>query len=197
MSKGKNIQNTIVKNILRGSFTATVWIFELLINMGIMTMEAFLNPSLYKEPVYFSFESIDTKNSRKKAKNKPSEIAIRQSIWRLKKAGFVEKKGNFFFLTEKGKKLAGYILSRKKIFDKKWDGKFRIVIFDIPEKSRKDRNWLRQELYFLKYRKLQESVFIGKHPLPQDLIKDIKQKKMGNFVNYILADKIYKNIFDK
>ncbi len=189
-----------MKNILGNSITATVWIFELLINMGILTMEVFLNPSLYKEPAYFSFESgkSDSANKSKKSnRKKPSEISIRQSLWRLRKAGFVEKKGNNFLFTKKGKVIADYILKRKEIVDKKWDGKYRLVIFDIPEKNKKIRDWLRQELYFIGYKKLQESVLAGKHPLPADLIDDIKKNKIGNFVNYVLADKIYKNIFDK
>ncbi len=199
MGRKAKAQHTITRNILKGSFTATVWIFELLMNMGILTMEAFLNPSLYKEPAYFSFESVGAENgkNKKNKKKKPSKFSIKQSLWRLKKAGFVEKKEKNYFLTEKGKQLANYILARKKIFARKWDGKFRIVIFDIPEKNCKDRDWLRQEIYLIGYKKLQESVMIGEKPLPEDLIRNIKQRKIGNFVNYILAEKVYKNIIGK
>ncbi len=199
MKKKSKIQYLIVRNILNGSLTATVWIFELFINMGILTAEVFLNPSLHKEPSYFSFDAINTKdNKRNKKKNKkPSKFSIKQSLWRLRRAGFVEKKGKSYFLTKKGKKLADYILSRKKVFEKKWDGKLRVVIFDIPERNSKGRDWLRQELYLIGYKKLQESVLIGKWSLPEDLIRDIKKKKIGNFVNYILAEKVYKNIISK
>jgi len=64
-----------------------------------------------------------------------------------------------------------------------------------PEKQRKIRSWFRQELYLLNYKKLQESVFISKYSLTEDLIKEIKSHKIGNCVNYLLVDKIYKNIF--
>lgn len=191
------IEHAVIKGIFTNSLTATVWVFELLINMGIMTMEAFLNPSLYKEPAYFSFDSINTENNKKTKKKKPSEVSIKQSLWRLRKAGFVEKKGKNFFLTKKGKAIADYFLKRKKVMGIKWDRKYRLVIFDIPEKNKKTRDWLREELYLIGYRKLQESVLVGKYPLPEDLINDIKRNKIGNFVNYVLADKIYKNIFDK
>jgi len=199
MNKKKNskIEHTLIKNILGGSITATVYVFELLINMGILTMEAFLSPSLYKEPSYFSFESSTEGKKRRSKRKKPSDVSIRQSLWRLRKAGFIEKKEKNYFFTEKGKIIANHILKRKKIISKKWDGKYRLVIFDIPEKNKKTRDWLRQELYLIGYKKLQESVLIGRHPLPEDLISSIKQNKIGNFVNYVLADKIYKNIFDK
>src|SRR4030043_2373361 len=99
MKRKAKVQYAVVSSILSGSLTATAWIFELLINMGILTMEAFLNPSLYKEPAYFSFESVDAENgkNKKNKKKKPSKFSIKQSLWRLRKAGFVEKKEKNYF----------------------------------------------------------------------------------------------------
>jgi CRISPR-associated endonuclease Cas2 len=42
----------------------------------------------------------------------------------------------------------------------KWDGKWRIVIFDIPEKKKKAREALREKLKELGFKELQKSVFI-------------------------------------
>ncbi|OGK29397.1 CRISPR-associated endonuclease Cas2, partial [Candidatus Roizmanbacteria bacterium RIFCSPHIGHO2_12_41_18] len=42
----------------------------------------------------------------------------------------------------------------------KWDGEWRVVIFDIPEKFKKAREALRNKLKDLGFVKLQESVFI-------------------------------------
>ena len=42
----------------------------------------------------------------------------------------------------------------------KWDGKWRIVIFDIPEKFKKAREALRRKLKDLGFLELQKSVFI-------------------------------------
>ena len=67
-------------------------------------------------------------------------------------------------LTEKGKLHA----IRFKIDDmqiakpKKWDRKWRIVVFDIPEKRRNARDALRRKLRELDFYELQKSVFI--HP---------------------------------
>src|SRR3990167_2211250 len=44
----------------------------------------------------------------------------------------------------------------------KWDKKWRVVIFDIPEKSRMARDALRRKLKELEFRELQKSVFV--HP---------------------------------
>ena len=42
----------------------------------------------------------------------------------------------------------------------KWDGKWRIVFFDIPEKKRKARNALREKLRDLGFCEMQKSVFV-------------------------------------
>lgn len=47
---------------------------------------------------------------------------------------------------------------------KHWDGKWRVVIFDIPEKKKVVREVVRDALRRLGFRKLQKSVWI--HPFP-------------------------------
>ncbi len=43
-----------------------------------------------------------------------------------------------------------------------------MVLFDIPEKKRKTRNWLRLQLKLWDFKLLQQSVWIGKGPLPKE-----------------------------
>lgn len=191
--KVHKISHALARNILTGTFNATAWIFETLIFAGVLTIDVFLNPSPYADRS--GLVVFDNRSSfKEKPKKKVKEPTVRHSLWRLQKQGFVKKEGKLYRLTDKGKKLADYILKRKKIINKDWDKKYRVVIFDIPEKRSRERDWLRQELYFLEYKKLQESVFISKHPLVPDLVKEIKRKKLGNYVNYLLVDKVYKNI---
>lgn len=199
-NKAKNkrqvFEKAVARNILENSLNGTAWVFSLLINMGILTIDAFLSPSIYKDPLFIDLSGTSNTQNKKVTKKKEfKEMTIRQSLWRLKKMGFVKKDDDKYSLTQKGTILAKYILKRKNVLENKWDGKFRVVVFDIPEKRSDARDWLRSELYLLNYKKLQKSVFIGKVPLPADLIRDIKTRRMGNFVNYILADKIYKNLF--
>ncbi|MDP2934093.1 MAG: hypothetical protein Q8N81_08300 [bacterium] len=80
---------------------------------------------------------------------------------RMKKQGVVEvveKAGKKFIkLTNKGQLR---ILMQKSRLPHAgdWDGKWRIVMFDIPEHARRKRDPLRWLLKTLKYCKLQESV---------------------------------------
>lgn len=158
-------------------------IFSFFMELGEVSIEIFFNPSLYADLPHgscsFSFEN-----------NKPKEATIRQTISRMQKHGLIKKEGGKYALTLIGKNIAKYIFGRKKIFEKKWDKKYRVVIFDIPEKKSPTRNWLREELYLLRYSKLQNSVFVGKFPLPADLMREIKNKKIERYVDYMLVEKI-------
>ncbi len=67
-------------------------------------------------------------------------------------------------LSEKGKeKILKYEIDRMEIPEmKKWDGKWRIVLFDIPELKKKVRDALRWHLKKLGFFEFQKSVFV--HP---------------------------------
>ena len=43
-----------------------------------------------------------------------------------------------------------------------------MVLFDIPEKKRKIRNWLRLQLKLWEFEMIQQSVWLGKGPLPKE-----------------------------
>ncbi len=89
-----------------------------------------------------------------------------KNIYQSKLADFKEQKGGTIILTlnEKGKeKILKYKLGAMKIPKmKKWDKKWRIVIFDIPEQKKKIRDILRWHLKHLGFLELQKSVFV--HP---------------------------------
>jgi len=89
---------------------------------------------------------------------------------RLRCDGLVEviKKQNKgeIYLTSKGKtrwmnyQLNNLVLKQQK----KWDKKWRIILFDIPEKKRKIRDSLRKKIKGLGFLEFQKSVFI--YPFP-------------------------------
>ncbi|OGF64281.1 hypothetical protein A2661_00880 [Candidatus Giovannonibacteria bacterium RIFCSPHIGHO2_01_FULL_45_24] len=50
----------------------------------------------------------------------------------------------------------------------------RLVIFDVPERERKKRLWLRLELLACGYKILQKSVWVGYCPLPQEFFEALE-----------------------
>src|SRR3989344_8918785 len=100
-------------------------------------------------------------------------------------------------LTEKGKRKVEEI----KLDDMaikvplNWDGKWRIVIFDIPEKQHKRaRNTLREKLQKLGFYQLQKSVWALPYPCEKEIQFLCELFDINRFVNIIIADKIYNDI---
>lgn len=71
---------------------------------------------------------------------------------------------------------------------KEWDKKWRIVLFDVPEKDRRFRDVLREHLRELKFFKLQHSVFVSPFPCEKQLMELISLYKAGSFVRIVTAD---------
>jgi len=101
---------------------------------------------------------------------------VYDTFYRLKKQGYVTfyKKNNqvFISLTEKGKKKAGWMqidnLKIKK--PKKWDGKWRVLMFDVKELKKLYREALRGKLIGMGFVMLQKSVWV----VPYDCRKEVE-----------------------
>jgi len=73
---------------------------------------------------------------------------------------------------------------------KRWDHKWRVVIFDIPETDKKIRDLFRLRLGQLGMYQLQESVFISPHPC-FDEIEFLRELYGVSFsVQYLLVEKL-------
>lgn len=74
-------------------------------------------------------------------------------------------------LTQTGRKKAlTYQLETMRIpTPRQWDGRWRLVIFDIPEKQKKARDALRYHLKRMGLRELQKSVFIIPYPCADEI----------------------------
>ena len=58
-----------------------------------------------------------------------------------------------------------------------------IISFDIPEKEKHKRAWLRSVLRNLDYKILHASVWIGNNALPKELLNDCKRMDMTNYIH--------------
>ena len=111
-----------------------------------------------------------------------------------------EKNGiNVVEITEKGKKksLIYNIDEVKIVRPKKWDGFWRIIIFDVPERFKKARDALSQKLRDMEFYPLQKSVFVCPFDCKNeiDFINEIFNT--GKFVHYIVAKEISNEAFLK
>ena len=123
---------------------------------------------------------------------------IAKTISRLKKNRLIilnEENGSFIVkLTEKGKKIIKkYQLKDLKIKTPKvWDGKWRVIIFDIPDKKKKKaRDALRWKLKELNFYPLQKSVWVCPYPCEDEIHFLAELFEITPYVNIVLADKIF------
>jgi DNA-binding transcriptional regulator PaaX len=140
-----------------------------------------------------------TLNVIKKEWKKMDRYNFERSMKRLSEEKLLEEKilpdGSIkLMLTEKGKEEARRLslLGNSIKFEKpkKWDKKWRIVVFDIPEKSKIFRNILREHLYDLDFLKLQQSVFVSPYPFEAQILELVQIYSAQRFVRVITAHKI-------
>lgn len=140
-----------------------------------------------------ALQALDIFYDRKKYNPK---YQVNNAINRLKEKGLVEfrnENGKIFLrLTKKGEaELLKYQLQELTIKKpSKWDGKWRIVIFDIKEYKRRIRDELRQTLEILGFLKLQNSVWVYPYECEEVITMLKSHFHIGKDILYITAEKI-------
>lgn len=119
---------------------------------------------------------------------------VKQAINYLNRKGIIDLKEGVdgtlkAMLTNEGK---GYLkivsISDFKITKpKRWDGNWRMVCFDIPEKYRLGRDTLRKLLRLGGFYQLQKSVFIHPYPCEEEIGIVRKVYGIGPFVKLVLV----------
>lgn len=117
--------------------------------------------------------------------------SISHVINRLRKQGMVEdqvNEGNIILkLTSIGEE---FLLTNKSEEEVEWDGKWRMVIFDIPEDKRKVRNILRSRLKMWGFEPWQKSVWVSKKNLTNKLRSLVKELGIEQWVLVIESDNV-------
>ena len=102
--------------------------------------------------------------------------SVRVGLSRLHKKGYLTNSSSGWSMTKEGRKyfenlrLLGYISSP---FDKNSPDDI-VIAFDIPEKNRIVRRWLRNQIKIFGYKMLQQSLWIGPGPLPSSFLKRLE-----------------------
>lgn len=117
--------------------------------------------------------------------------AIR-ALRRLESSGYIKKKKKEkkIYLTQKGYlEILKYQIQKE---HSKWDGKWRIIIFDVSEDKRNYRDFLRHILRWLGFKKLQKSVWVYPYDV-KDKIKEllrIQKLKIEDDIRFLTAEEI-------
>ena len=125
-----------------------------------------------------------------------------KQIYNLKKSPYFKQEGKNFYVTDRGRiKIIKNILNTKKR-GKKWNCKWVAVAFDMPEATRRNRDFLRRELKWMGFKEFQHSVWITPHDVEKELttLLSLWQKDFrGNIqimkIESITGDKKLKEYF--
>lgn len=124
--------------------------------------------------------------------NKRQKEYISSSASKLVKRGLLRFNGKFYEPTYSGQELlrkwqfADFAFQRPK----RWDGKWRVIIFDIPEKKKRTRDDLVLLFRQAGIRRLQNSVWIYPYDC-EDIITLLKTDfKIGKYLLYMIVDEL-------
>lgn len=121
---------------------------------------------------------------------------INQELRRMKDRGWIEeaeRQGKKFLkLTAKGRVegLCRRIETIGRVDKRRWDGKWRLALFDIPEKGRWQRDTIRWALKCAGFHQLQKSVYVYPYEIPAEVIEYLNVAGLLPFIRFGRLDKI-------
>ena len=160
--------------------------FEILssiLDVTLFMINIFDRGKIYRKPInnYFKEREID-------------QINLKQKIRYLKKMGlittYVENKERYIELTPKGVEKIGWEIIGKTNLQKKekWDGKFRIVIFDVPEEKKRVRDLVRRKLSEIGFIQIQKSVFAYPFECKNEIEAICYYCSANHYLVYLIAE---------
>jgi DNA-binding transcriptional regulator PaaX len=128
---------------------------------------------------------------------KINKKSLERAIYDLYKSKLIREHENSdgsitMVLTDKGKKkiitfnIDNLEIKKPKIWDKKW----RMVIFDIPEKKRVARDILRETLKRIGFFEFQKSVFVYPYPCQDEIDYLIEYYEIRPYVRIVTATEL-------
>lgn len=155
-------------------------------NLGIMD---FIEKKLYGNVSKFEREKLYQLFNN----DKPlSRASFSKKIYAIKRHGFIEYSNDQeFTLTRKGLERINFIRFEKlTIPEKKRDGLWRLIIFDVPERQRGARDLLRNKLIELEFFQLQKSTYLTPFICEKEISELSKILGISRYISIILAKSI-------
>ena len=141
-----------------------------------------------------TFRNEWTNENKKKYEREKNKKRFRWLLCRLKQGGYLKtlriKNESAIVITSMG--LDKIFKTGLKLTEKKprKDGKWQMVLFDIPENKRKSRDYFRQALQYLGYERLQKSIWVCKYDIGDETKELIKRYSLKEYTELLLIQKI-------
>lgn len=181
---------------IKGSGVSPVKLIDVLINSGYGASYRKMQWNLD------NYERFKNKPPTQKEIDRAIKERYNDLIYKLSKDGLIEEKiinktrvirrttkGNGRFIKLR-KRFESFIpMPSIKNIKKEISNNYVVVSFDIPEKQRYARNWLRAALKNIGLEMIQQSFWMGKVKIPEDFINDLYQLGIVNFVEIFEINK--------
>ncbi|MEK4245810.1 MULTISPECIES: phenylacetic acid degradation operon negative regulatory protein PaaX [unclassified Psychrobacillus] len=122
-----------------------------------------------------------------------NEQSVRVAVSRMMKQGWLEseKVGNksYYFLTKRGKLRMEEAANRIfKLMPNEWDGKWRILMYTIPEEKRQIRDELRKELLWSGFGSFSNGCWISPNNLDNEVEFLIEKYDINEYVDFFVSE---------
>ena len=122
--------------------------------------------------------------------------SAKRTIGRMIERGYIHKEGGRYRLSEEGSVRLHTLLGKahangvRSTKPKKWDGKWRVVVFDVKETRRPVRDELRRTLQETGFIKLQDSVWVYPYRCDEVVMLLKFHLTLGRDLVYMIVDAI-------
>lgn len=113
-------------------------------------------------------------------------------LWYMERRGYIKRTGNRYILSRHGKE----ILSERELWEftiptqRHWNGKWHLVLFDIPIDKRKRRDIFRLHLKKLGFVLYQDSVWVYPYPC-EEFVRQVSDfYHISHCVSFAIAEKL-------
>jgi CRISPR-associated endonuclease Cas2 len=138
--------------------------------------------------------AFSSKQDWDKGQRKGNYRKYQQTAYQLRRKGYlkitVSPSGQKFLeLTRKGQ--IELLIAKAWLPNKQtWDGKWRMVMFDIPREANQKRDKLRRLLKSVDFYKLQASVYLTPYPLNREAITYLKNTGLIDYIRIARLDEL-------
>ncbi|MED3562835.1 phenylacetic acid degradation operon negative regulatory protein PaaX [Bacillus xiapuensis] len=124
-----------------------------------------------------------------------NEQAVRVAVSRMLKQGWVESEKienrSYYFLTKQGISRIEEAGNRIfKLHPSEWDGKWRVLMYTIPEEKRQIRDELRQELLWSGFGSFSNACWISPNNLEKEVKLLIEKYDISEYVDFFVSEYI-------
>lgn len=127
-----------------------------------------------------------------------SQQVIRNCLSSLKKGGYINNmKHSNYSITEYGLMMLETTNKKSNLLEKKWDGNWQVLIFEIPELYRKKRDGFRKDLLRLGFGLLYKSTYITPWDKSNEVINLIKQYELNDMTKIINGHFLFNQVTTK